>query len=122
MPRTAFQMDCDEIRVCESTIPSGGTTCELPKAVHILPAEIEDKIIDHVAALFHSPSGNKPSSPQISRELHSCTLVCRRWLPRSSKYLLECVDLSRKSSGQDTLGTFLCKRKHRNVWHSTSSA
>lgn len=53
-----------------------------------IPQELLDQILDSVAASTISPLDGSTKRVEI---LSHCTLVCRAWLPCSSKYLLQTV-------------------------------
>lgn len=86
-------------------IPAGGTT-KSPHPVDLpsLPQEIVDNVIDQLAAdLQPNKSARRPRHDLPAATLVACTLVCRAWLPRSSKYVLENIKADHSLNALDQL-------------------
>lgn len=70
-----------------------------------LPQEVVDNIIDELAA-DSRPNNTTDRRTQYdppAATLIACTLVCRAWLPRSSKYVLESIKVHRPLAALDQL-------------------
>ena len=63
----------------------------------IFPQEITDYIIDQLGISLINDWENKHSD---TATLAACSLVCRAWLPRSSRHLFHAVDLNSKFQWQ----------------------